>query len=352
MIFRFDDIVVEPATFRLLRNGEPARIEPKALEVLIRLIERRDRVVTKQELLSDVWRGTVVTENALTRTIAQIRKVLGDDLQSPRYIQTIPTKGYRFIGEVRSETGQATASPAPVTPQPPLTLTAPRSSGMAWSFGVFAVIIVATALVGFVLLASAMKRTGLRIFGPAGKMTIDRDGAAARSPIAGRPLRPSDEVQSFPTFSPDGMSLAYAVDVGGSSHIFISRIGGAGEPHQLTTGDGETQPAWSPDGASIAYVAERRGGIFVVPVEGGEPRRVTTFGSRPQWSPDGRDIAFQSSETMEFGWTANDAHPPSTINIVNVSTRTVTAVTHPGQPAGGHGAPSWRRDGNRLAFSS
>ena len=106
---------------------------------------------------------------------------------------------------------------------------------------------------------------------------------------------------------------------------------------QITTGeDGQTQPSWSPDGKSIAYVSPRRGGIWIVPVSGGEPQQLTKFGSRPSWSPDGREIAFQSGESSDYGWTSFEALPPSTIWIANVATRQVAVLTKAGDPPGGH----------------
>ena len=68
--------------------------------MLLFLIERRDRLVLKEELLEGVWRDTFVTPNALTRVIAQLRKALGDDAQEARVIETVPRKGYRFLPAV------------------------------------------------------------------------------------------------------------------------------------------------------------------------------------------------------------------------------------------------------------
>ena len=75
-------------------------LEPKAFDVLVHLIEHRDRVVTKDELLDAVWKGTFVTPNVLTRAVAQIRKALGDESQDARYIETVAKRGYRFIAPV------------------------------------------------------------------------------------------------------------------------------------------------------------------------------------------------------------------------------------------------------------
>src|ERR1044071_2703852 len=99
-VFLFDDVRVEPAAFRVWKAGAAVPVEPKALEVLLFLIQHRGRVVQKRELLDTLWPDTFVGENALTREIAQLRKALGEDARRARYIETVPTRGYRFIAEV------------------------------------------------------------------------------------------------------------------------------------------------------------------------------------------------------------------------------------------------------------
>src|SRR5215510_7531798 len=106
VIFRFDDIQVEPGTFGLLKAGGKVQIEPKTFNVLLFLIENRGRLIEKNELLDALWKDTYVTENALTREIARLRKILGDDPRQARYIQTVHTRGYRFIAQVEVKEGQ------------------------------------------------------------------------------------------------------------------------------------------------------------------------------------------------------------------------------------------------------
>jgi DNA-binding winged helix-turn-helix (wHTH) protein len=101
-IWCFGDIVADPNRLEVRRQGQIAELEPKALRVLFYLIDNRGRVVSKEELIREVWAGTAVTDNALTRVIAQIRKQLGDDARSPRYVQTASSAGYRFIAELRT----------------------------------------------------------------------------------------------------------------------------------------------------------------------------------------------------------------------------------------------------------
>ncbi len=111
-VFLFDDIRVEPNTFRAFKAGQLIQLEPKALRLLLFLIENRDRLIEKEEILDAIWSGTHVTENALTREIGKLRKILGDDPKAPKYIQTVHTRGYRFIAELAEANGEGTRASA------------------------------------------------------------------------------------------------------------------------------------------------------------------------------------------------------------------------------------------------
>jgi TolB-like protein/DNA-binding winged helix-turn-helix (wHTH) protein len=102
--YRFDDVVVERDNFRVLKGGESKQLTPRAFDVLIYLIERRGRVVEKQELFEAIWKEIFVTDNALMRAVKEIRRELGDDANAPRYVETVHKRGYRFIAEVAENT--------------------------------------------------------------------------------------------------------------------------------------------------------------------------------------------------------------------------------------------------------
>lgn len=108
--YYFDDVVVDRENFRLLKGDQARTLEPRVFDLLIFLIDNRGRVLEKQELFEQVWKQAFVTDNALTRAVKEIRRVIGDDASAPRYIETIPKRGYRFIAEVRT-----TAEVAPPT---------------------------------------------------------------------------------------------------------------------------------------------------------------------------------------------------------------------------------------------
>jgi TolB-like protein/DNA-binding winged helix-turn-helix (wHTH) protein/tetratricopeptide (TPR) repeat protein len=103
--YEFGPFSADPIKRLLLRNGEPVPLSPKALETLLALIESRDRVLTKDELLKQVWGDTIVEEGGLTKNISLLRKALGEKPDTHQYIVTVPARGYQFVADVREMSG-------------------------------------------------------------------------------------------------------------------------------------------------------------------------------------------------------------------------------------------------------
>ena len=101
--YRFDRLVVDVTAHTLSRDGQAQALEPKAFAVLIALLRRPGELLGRDELLDEVWGHRHVTPGVLTRSIAQLRNALEDDVQQPRYIQTQHALGYRFIGVLESD---------------------------------------------------------------------------------------------------------------------------------------------------------------------------------------------------------------------------------------------------------
>src|SRR4051812_20368383 len=99
-VFRFNDVEVREREFALFKAGKPLAVEPKAFRALLFLVRNPHKVISKEELLNAVWGDVAVAEGSLTRCIWLLRRVLGDDINQPRYIETVATVGYRFIGKV------------------------------------------------------------------------------------------------------------------------------------------------------------------------------------------------------------------------------------------------------------
>jgi DNA-binding winged helix-turn-helix (wHTH) protein len=87
----------------LTRAGEVISLRPKATEILVRLVTNAGQLIKKDQLLKEVWPDTFVEESNLSQTIFTLRKALGDDRSEPRYIETVPRRGYRFVAAVRDE---------------------------------------------------------------------------------------------------------------------------------------------------------------------------------------------------------------------------------------------------------
>lgn len=99
--YQFEAFRVDPAAFVLSRDGREIHLEPRVLKLLVYLIEHRDRLVPRDELMDTVWGDTVISDSALSKAVARLRKALGDDASAPRYIETAHSLGYRFLAEVR-----------------------------------------------------------------------------------------------------------------------------------------------------------------------------------------------------------------------------------------------------------
>jgi len=108
MVFRFDDVVVDCRALEVHRADRSVPLGPLAFDFLRYLIEARDRVVLRDELLDQLWGDVCVGEAVLTRCASVVRRALGDSATSPRYLRTVYGRGYRFIGRIRVES-EATA---------------------------------------------------------------------------------------------------------------------------------------------------------------------------------------------------------------------------------------------------
>ena len=332
-VYSFADVSVDEAAFLARRGGQPLDLEPKALEVLLVLLARRGQLVTKSDLQAGVWPDAAVTESALTRVVAQLRKALEDDARDARYIETVPTRGYRFIAPVIVGEAMPMPEAPPLDPRPDASRGAARpGSGRRLLVAAGGVLATAALAAGWWVSRDATDAS-----------TVARAGAPAVL------LSTTPGINGFPSFSPDGASLAFASDRSGTFEVYVRGLESSARDVAVTSdGQQNIQPAWSPDGRHIAYVSLGRGGIWVVPALGGAPRQLTPFGGRPAWSPDSTTIVFQSqTPTHPLGYSAGSG---SVLWIVPAQGGEPRVLTK--RSGWGHGSPAFSPDGARIAYSA
>jgi DNA-binding winged helix-turn-helix (wHTH) protein/WD40 repeat protein len=340
-VFRFADVEVREREFSLIKAGEALPVEPKAFRVLLILLRNPQKLITKEELLNAVWGDAAVTENSLTRAIALLRKLLGDDTRNPHYIETVATVGYRFLGNVEasvdpqvvpmppeppaageSNVARAAGPPSPVVKEPAIR----RSSRMGlFAAGAAAAILLAIGIWYFTSplppprvtqyvqithdghIGSIAGTDGSRIYlnmrpwGPIAQVGVT-GGEVVTIPIASQRALVSD-------VSADGASLLiwtwnppglWTIGTVGGSPRFIQKISSS------------VFPAWSPDAKYIAY-ADPDGNVYTMRTDGTDIRRLATFKSYVtdiSWSPDGGRIRLTvDSSLWEIVSTGENLHP-------------------------------------------
>jgi DNA-binding winged helix-turn-helix (wHTH) protein/alpha-beta hydrolase superfamily lysophospholipase len=110
MLFSFEDFTIDVSRREMRRGAAPVAVEPQVFDLLVYLIENRERVVSRDDLIASVWGGRIVSESTLASRINAARQALGDNGEAQRLIKTIQRKGIRFVGELRD--GARTTAPA------------------------------------------------------------------------------------------------------------------------------------------------------------------------------------------------------------------------------------------------
>jgi Tol biopolymer transport system component/DNA-binding winged helix-turn-helix (wHTH) protein len=347
--YRWNDLVLDLDGYRLERGGVPVPLEPKAFNLLALMIKRPGHLFSKQEIFEAVWPDTAVTDHALTRVVAQLRRGLGDEAREARYLETVPTRGYRWIHPVEAVVvPDALAAPAQAPSAPP-TLPVPVTAVIRPSFqGLAAALVLGIA--ALVFLAWAQRNAP----------EAAASGLADSASTMGAPRLLSWPVQltthrgldMHPSHSPHGDALAFVSDRSGAFEVYVRPTSGSAVDTPLTSDGGHNvQPSWSPDGTAIAFHSIKRGGIWVVAAQGGVPRQVAPSGSKPAWSPDSQQIAFQSDEHADVSPNGFGAMSGSTLWLVDAGGGQPRQITRSDRPAGGHAAPTWSPDGRFIAFT-
>lgn len=110
MSYEFGPFVLDTIQHALLREGNPVPLTPKTYDTLLVLVQNSGRMLSKEELMKALWPDSFVEESNLTQQVSMIRRALGESPGDPRYVVTVPSRGYRFVAGVRNRTGETPRS--------------------------------------------------------------------------------------------------------------------------------------------------------------------------------------------------------------------------------------------------
>lgn len=348
---RFGAFELDLRTAELRKNGHKIRLQEQPFQILVELLERPGEVVSREEIREKLWpNGTVVEfDHSINAAVKRLRDALQDSAESPRYIETLARRGYRFIAAVSHELEKASQADTPPLPAPSAAL-APELRVRRYSRYVAMVAILALGVfVAAFLLYRARTRS------PADFHVV--------------PLTSNTGLELQPSISPDGTRVAYAWGLPPQKQpaIYVKLLG-AGDAVKISKGLPRVfSPVWSPDGRWIAALQDlgRVGVIVLMPAVGGQVKelaRVTKadassdacavssfpficgasgFGSALAWSHDGKYV-FASAETAPG--------LPRAIVRVSVETGELQRVTSPPKGSSGDFGPAVSPDGQELAF--
>src|ERR1700734_2048989 len=275
---RFGPFEADLLTQELRNSGKRIRVPTQSFQVLQLLLNHPGDLVTREQLRSLLWPADTFGdfEHGLNAAVNRLRDALHDSADHPRWIETLPKRGYRFIGKIR--------------PEPPVALTIPEAqesvelvpvpaatawSGRRWTLGAAAVLIAGLAADAFLHLRAKLP-----------------DGPARISQIS-RWNKPMNDAR----LSPDGHAVAFVSPVGGIAQVFVMLTSG-GEPLQLTNDEGEKfVDSFSPDGTQIYYSSTRSNDEeWAIPTLGGTPTRIASGVSLVP-SPDGASVFYLKGES-------------------------------------------------------
>jgi Tol biopolymer transport system component/DNA-binding winged helix-turn-helix (wHTH) protein len=289
-VYAFGEFMLDVPARTLSRSGMGAVPLPsRAFDSLVYLVEHRERLVRKNELIDAVWHDVVVTDDSLIHAISVLRRALSDDPSNCHYVQTVPRRGYRFIAPVRAIPDPAAHSTLPVTPEAPSTDVRPwapaappparRSARRGALLGGVAVAAAATLALGIDVLSSR----GEASFEAQSPASMRRAVRLFQTPPQGA------AIVSGGVLSPDGESLTFVArdDVGGVAALWLRSLHSA-QLERLERTDGASKPFWAPDSRRLGFFAN--GKLMTVDIRDGNVREVTSVGVSPAggtWAPDG-----------------------------------------------------------------
>ena len=268
-VIHFGAFRVDLRTGELCKHGFRVRLQDQPFHILQILLEHPGELITRQELQEQIWpAGTFVdSEKGLNNAIMKLRDALGDSSERPNFVETIPRRGYRFIGNVQN--GGTTAAAREVIASSTVSEVgtgAPHRQAFRWGLSLGVSVVAALVLVLWLNIGGMRDR----LFG--GSATPRVESLAKITQIS-QWNKPMDGTR----LSPDGHAVAFTSPMGGIAQVFLMLTSG-GDPLQLTNDPGEKYVnTFSPDGKEVYYGRWLgHDEVWAVTTLGGVPRRVVS----------------------------------------------------------------------------
>jgi Tol biopolymer transport system component/DNA-binding winged helix-turn-helix (wHTH) protein len=343
-LYEFGPFRLDPDERKLWRGNEIVALTPKAFDTLYLLVRNSGRLLEKDDLIRMLWPDTFVEEGSLSNHIFLLRKALSED---PAFIETVPRRGYRFVGAVRQFPRVAATQSERAPELSPGVASIPAAQGRRpWrsraTLGTAAVALLASLAI-------------------AGWFYGRYYGHSARSKTGQPSVNPAVTNLGHkysPSLSPDGQQLAFTWNGGSGSHfsIYVKLIGTEDSLRLTKQASEDFNPVWSPDGRYIAFCRIQKGetGIYIIPAIGGAERRVREahweeqdfddvlwLAGRLSWSPDGKLLAFSDRAS---------GNQQSSIFLLSLDSLEVRRLTSSSRATGDYN-PAFSPDGRTLAFN-
>jgi len=324
-MIRFGAFEADLETGELRKEGAKVSLQGQPFQVLGYLLNHAGELVTRDQLKSQIWpQDTFVDfDHALNTAITKIRVALGDNAERPIFIETLPRRGYRFVGVV-----QKPDIDAPTADDEELK---PARRKLFW---------IATGVAVLLCAILVLWRTR------------HHDSDASLPPLEVTPFISLHGFQGYPAFSPDGNQVAFTRYEGEDAAIYTALIGGD-TPLRLTTKSGVCCPTWFPDGRQIAFMRFSKNGlsINVISALGGAEKTLytTQFAEQTGFpgrmcdhmdlSPDGKWLAFGGANDVSY----------QRISLLSLDDLEVKSLTSPKMPDYDC-EPAFSPDGRSIAF--
>jgi Tol biopolymer transport system component/DNA-binding winged helix-turn-helix (wHTH) protein len=344
-IFRFGPFELSVRAGELRRDGEVVRLQQQPLRVLIVLLEYAGEVITRDEIRERVWPGDPIQDcdNSLRVAINKLRQALDDDPENPRYIETVPRRGYRWLSLVTVHENQLPALDAAKAFSEEGVFrndrvisgdasTPPRGLPARQAFVSLGLVLAAVA--AFLMLKPVPKPKEPRVL----------------------PLTTYAGLEYMPSISPDGKRVAFSwtgPDPTGSPGIYVKLLDDDRAQHITGTpaGAADGDPVWSADGKTLYFFRRdgERTGIYVASSAGGPAHQLITSSlrgrrirrSRFDVSPDGKTLVYPD---------AVSDHDTAGLYLVNLATLEKRQITFPPPHSEGDGDAAFSHDGKYIAF--